>query len=136
MRLLALAGAFGLAIVAASQLATPADAGPFGPRFCAQYAAAARTAASTPFNQCLAAISGVGGILHRRADPDPGASTCLTARAASCASIATRSTESYAARRQAKKPGIAAGLLRFRLLSGSLRLLDRREQPVAARARA
>ena len=37
MRLLALAGAFGLALVANSQIATQAEANPFGTRYCAQY---------------------------------------------------------------------------------------------------
>ena len=62
MRLLALAGAFGLALVANSQIATQAEANPFGTRFCAQYRFGGENCGFYSFNQCLAAISGVGGI--------------------------------------------------------------------------
>jgi hypothetical protein len=63
MRLLALAGAFGLALVANSQIAvSQAQANPFGTRFCAQYRGNAENCGFYSFNQCLAAISGVGGI--------------------------------------------------------------------------
>jgi hypothetical protein len=62
MRLLALAGAFGLALVANSQIATQAEANPFGTRYCAQYRGNAENCGFYSFNQCLAAISGVGGI--------------------------------------------------------------------------
>jgi hypothetical protein len=62
MRLLALAGAFGLALVANSQIATQAEANPFGTRYCAQYRGNAENCGFYSFNQCLAAISGVGGM--------------------------------------------------------------------------
>ena len=62
MRLLALAGAFGLALVANSQIATQAQANPFGTRYCAQYRGNAENCGFYSFNQCLAAVSGVGGI--------------------------------------------------------------------------
>jgi len=60
----ALAGAFGLAAVAAAQLATPADAGPLGPRFCAQLRGGGENCGYYTFNQCLASISGVGGYCY------------------------------------------------------------------------
>jgi hypothetical protein len=62
MRLLALAGAFGLALVATSQIATEAEAFPHGPRFCAQYRGGGENCGFYSFNQCLAALSGNGGI--------------------------------------------------------------------------
>ena len=63
MRLLALAGAFGLALVANSQIAvTQAEAFPVGPRFCAQYRGGGENCGFYSFGQCQAAISGVGGI--------------------------------------------------------------------------
>ena len=62
MRLLALAGAFGLAVVATAPSVTPADAGPYGPRYCAQYRGGGENCGFYSFNQCLAAISGAGGI--------------------------------------------------------------------------
>jgi hypothetical protein len=62
MRLLALAGTFGLALVATSQIATQAEANPFGTRYCAQYRGASENCGFYSFNQCLAAISGVGGM--------------------------------------------------------------------------
>ena len=62
MRLLALAGAFGLALVANSQIVTQAEAGPLGPRYCAQYRGGGENCGFYSFNQCLAAISGVGGM--------------------------------------------------------------------------
>ena len=61
MRLLALAGAFGLALVANSQIATQADAMPFGTRYCAQYRGGAENCGFYSFRQCLAALSGNGG---------------------------------------------------------------------------
>lgn len=65
MRLLTLTGAFGLAIVASSQLATVADARPFaGPRFCAQIRGGGENCGYYTFNQCLASISGVGGYCY------------------------------------------------------------------------
>jgi len=63
MRLLALAGAFGLALVANSQIAvSQAEANPFGTRYCAQYRGNAENCGFYSFNQCLASISGVGGM--------------------------------------------------------------------------
>ena len=62
MRLLALAGAFGLALVANSQIATQAEANPFGTRYCAQYRGNAENCGFYSFNQCLAALAGNGGI--------------------------------------------------------------------------
>ena len=62
MRLLALAGAFGLALAATGQLATQADAAPFATRYCAKYKGGAENCGFYSFNQCLAAISGVGGM--------------------------------------------------------------------------
>ena len=62
MRLLALAGAFGLALVATSQIATQAEAFPHGPRFCAQYRGGGENCGFYSFNQCLAALSGNGGM--------------------------------------------------------------------------
>ena len=62
MRLLALAGTFGLALVATSQIATHAEANPFGTRFCAQYRGGGENCGFYSFNQCLAAVSGVGGM--------------------------------------------------------------------------
>jgi hypothetical protein len=62
MRLLALAGAFGLALVACGQFATPADASPFATRYCALYKGGAENCGFYTFNQCLAALSGNGGI--------------------------------------------------------------------------
>ena len=63
MRILALAGAFGLALVANSQIAiSQAEAFPAGPRYCAQYRGNAENCGFYSFNQCLAAISGVGGV--------------------------------------------------------------------------
>ena len=62
MRLLALAGTFGFALVATSQVATLAEANPFGTRYCAQYRGASENCGFYSFNQCLAALSGNGGI--------------------------------------------------------------------------
>jgi hypothetical protein len=64
MNMRALAGAFCLAIVAASQLAAPAQAGPLGPRFCAQIRGGGENCGYYTFNQCLASISGVGGYCY------------------------------------------------------------------------
>ena len=65
MRLLTLAGAFGLAIVASSQIATVADARPFaGLRFCARMTNGGENCGYYTFNQCLASISGVGGYCY------------------------------------------------------------------------
>ena len=62
MRLLALAGAFGLALVAMSQIATQAEAFPAGPRFCALYKGGAENCGFYSFRQCLAALAGNGGV--------------------------------------------------------------------------
>jgi hypothetical protein len=63
MRLLSLAGAFGLAIVATSQIATVADARPFaGPRYCAKLTNGGENCGYYTFGQCMASVSGVGGI--------------------------------------------------------------------------
>jgi hypothetical protein len=62
MRILALAGAFGLALVASSQIAvTTAEAFP-GQRYCAQYRGGGENCGFYSFNQCLAALSGNGGM--------------------------------------------------------------------------
>jgi hypothetical protein len=60
MRLLALAGAFGLAIVATGPLTTQADAVPFT-RYCAKYKGGAENCGFYSFNQCLVALAGNGG---------------------------------------------------------------------------
>jgi hypothetical protein len=62
MRILALAGVFGLAFVANAQIATQAEAFPVGPRYCAQYKGGAENCGFYSVRQCLAAISGNGGI--------------------------------------------------------------------------
>ena len=62
MRLLALAGAFGLALAATGQLATQADAAPFATRYCAKYKGGAENCGFYSFNQCMAALWGNGGI--------------------------------------------------------------------------
>jgi hypothetical protein len=62
MRLFAAAGAVGLALLGASQISTPAEAGPYGPRYCAQYRGGGENCGFYTFNQCLAAVSGVGGM--------------------------------------------------------------------------
>ena len=62
MRLLAIAGALGLALVANAQTATQADAGSYGPRYCAEYRGGGENCGFYTFNQCLEAVSGVGGM--------------------------------------------------------------------------
>jgi len=62
MRLLALAGAFGLALAATGQFATQADAAPFATRYCAKYKGGAENCGFYSFNQCMAALWGNGGI--------------------------------------------------------------------------
>ena len=62
MRLFALAGAFGLALVATSQVAAQADAHPSPTRYCALYKGGAENCGFYTFNQCLAALAGNGGI--------------------------------------------------------------------------
>jgi hypothetical protein len=64
MRLLALAGAFGLALIANAQIVTQAEAGPLGPRYCAQLRGGGENCGYYTFNQCLASISGVGGYCY------------------------------------------------------------------------
>jgi hypothetical protein len=61
MRFLALAGVFGLALVANAQSVKPADASPSATRFCAKYKGGAENCGFYTFNQCLAALSGNGG---------------------------------------------------------------------------
>ena len=61
MRILALAGAFGLALAATTQVPTPADAAPFATRFCAQYKGGAENCGFYSFRQCLASLAGNGG---------------------------------------------------------------------------
>lgn len=62
MRILALAGALGLALVATTQVPAPAEAGPFATRFCAQYKGGAENCGFYSFRQCLAALAGNGGV--------------------------------------------------------------------------
>lgn len=62
MRLLALAGAFGLALVANTQTVTQVDAYPFATRYCAQYKGGAENCGFYSYGQCLAALAGNGGI--------------------------------------------------------------------------
>ena len=62
MRILALAGTFGLALVASSQIVTAAQAFPHGPRYCSTYRGATENCGFYSFQQCLAAVSGVGGM--------------------------------------------------------------------------
>lgn len=62
MRILALAGAFGLALVATTQVPAPADAGPGVTRFCAQYKGGAENCGFYTYGQCMASIAGNGGI--------------------------------------------------------------------------
>jgi len=64
MRRLAIAGALGLAVLATGQTIAPAEAGPLGPRFCAQYRGGGENCGFYSFRQCLAAISGAGGICN------------------------------------------------------------------------
>lgn len=62
MRILALAGAFGLALAAIGPLATQADAAPGATRYCALYKGGAENCGFYSFNQCMAALWGNGGI--------------------------------------------------------------------------
>ena len=62
MRILALAAGFGLALTAAAQSITPADAAPFATRYCAQYKGGAENCGFYSFRQCLAALAGNGGV--------------------------------------------------------------------------
>ena len=61
MRVFALAGAL-LALAAALPAATPADANSSATRYCAKYKGGAENCGFYSFNQCLAALSGNGGI--------------------------------------------------------------------------
>src|SRR6476659_8426441 len=61
MRFFALAGAF-VALAATLPAATPADAAPFPTRYCAQYKGGAENCGFYSFAQCLAALSGNGGM--------------------------------------------------------------------------
>ena len=129
MRLLALAGAFGLALAATGPLATQADAHPSATRFCALYKGGAENCGFYTFNQCLAALSGNGGIctmapyqgdiirVHTPYGPyrDPQLEP---------------NTRSPRAKQKARHRCRA---FRVRVRAELLRLLDRREQPVAAR---
>jgi hypothetical protein len=62
MRFLAMAGALGLAVIATAPTVTPADAGPYGPRYCLQYRGGGENCGFYTFNQCLAALSGNAGM--------------------------------------------------------------------------
>lgn len=62
MRILALAGALGLAVIATAPSVTPADAGPYGPRDCAQYRGGGENCGFYTFNPFLTSVSGVGGM--------------------------------------------------------------------------
>jgi hypothetical protein len=62
MRLLALAGTLGLALLATSQTATTAQAFAQGPRYCSTYRGTPENCGWYSFEQCLAAIGGVGGM--------------------------------------------------------------------------
>ena len=62
MRILALVATFGLALVATSQIAAAAQAFPGGPRYCSSYRGTTENCGFYSFQQCLAAISGVGGM--------------------------------------------------------------------------
>ena len=61
LTLAATAGATGLALVAAGQMITAANAMPFATRYCAQYRGGGENCGFYSFNQCLAAVNGVGG---------------------------------------------------------------------------
>jgi hypothetical protein len=62
MRLLALTATCGLALVATAQIATTAEAFPNGPRYCSSYHGTNENCGFYSFRQCLAAVSGAGGI--------------------------------------------------------------------------
>jgi len=51
-----------LALAATLPAATPADAAPFPTRYCAQYKGGAENCGFYSFAQCLAALSGNGGM--------------------------------------------------------------------------
>jgi len=59
MRLLALAGVLGLAVIAIAPSVTPADA---GPRYCLQFRGGAENCGFYSFNQCRAALSSEAGM--------------------------------------------------------------------------
>ena len=62
MRLLAFAGALGLAVVAIAPSITPADAAPLAQRYCLQYRGGGENCGFYSFNQCLAALTGNAGM--------------------------------------------------------------------------
>jgi len=62
MRILALAGALGLALVATTHVPAPAEAMPNSTRFCAQYKGGAENCGFYTYGQCLASLAGNGGI--------------------------------------------------------------------------
>jgi len=62
MRVLALAGALGLAVAAITQVPTPADAAPGATRFCAQYKGGAENCGFYTYGQCMASLAGNGGV--------------------------------------------------------------------------
>lgn len=62
MRILALTGALGLALVASGQLVTQAEAFPNATRFCAVYKGGAENCGFYSYGQCMASIAGNGGI--------------------------------------------------------------------------
>ena len=59
---LPLLAALGLAVIASAQAVTPADAGPFPTRYCAQYKGGAENCGFYSFQQCLASLAGNGGV--------------------------------------------------------------------------
>ena len=61
MRILAVAGILGLALLANVQTVSTAEA---GVAFCARYTDGGTNCGFYSFRQCLAAISGVGGFCH------------------------------------------------------------------------
>ena len=108
MRLLALAGTFGLALVATSQIATTAEAFPNGPRYCSSYRGTTENCGFYSFKQCLAAISGVGGMCVLA--PRQVEVTTCGRRAVRAGWSATRSTER--APLEQKGPASLRGLFR------------------------
>ncbi len=62
MRILLLAAAIGCTLAAASQVALAAPTNPFGTRYCASFKGSLENCGFYTFQQCLASISGVGGI--------------------------------------------------------------------------
>jgi hypothetical protein len=56
MRILALAGTIGLALVASSQIITTAEAFPRGPRYCSTFRGTPENCGFYTFQQCLRAV--------------------------------------------------------------------------------